>query len=138
MKCSDFELSVENQFDYLCKLGLANEVKNYYKQIQKLSRQEVTFSEIDQRLINQIPIVDTYSTDFYHINLLGMTFPIENELLITAIQQLSEKDKKILMLYYLLDLNDLEIGKILNLERSTINRHRHNTLLLIKKMMEEL
>ncbi len=137
MSSSDFELSVENQFDYLCKLGLTNEKRSYYKQNYNLSKKEVNFSEIGEYLINQIPILDTYSIDFNFIDVFGLSFGIENESLNQAIQTLSDKEQNIIALYYLFGFNDVEIGTILSLERSTINRHRHKILPLIKKVMED-
>lgn len=44
MDHSTFQLSVENKFDYMCKLVMNNE-KNYYKQLSTITKQEVTFSD---------------------------------------------------------------------------------------------
>lgn len=63
---------------------------------------------------------------------------IKDELLAEAINNLSDQKQKILLLYYFMDFNDLEISEILDLSRSTVNEHRRNGLFSTKKFIEEV
>ncbi|MDR2571941.1 MAG: hypothetical protein LBD23_16815, partial [Oscillospiraceae bacterium] len=54
-----------------------------------------------------------------------------------ALRSLPERKRDIILLSYFLELSDGEIGKKLNLIRSTVQYQRTSTLRELKKMMEE-
>ncbi|MEB5970136.1 sigma factor-like helix-turn-helix DNA-binding protein [Enterococcus gallinarum] len=137
MNASDFQLSIEKKFDYMCRLVLINEKKNYYKQIKSLSDKEITFTDAGDYVIGQLATNDSYIVDNHCFTVLGVPIGIENELLATSIENLSDIQRKIILLYYFIGLNDLEIAKFLNLKRSTVNRQRNQSLSLIKEDLEE-
>lgn len=136
MTHSDFQLSVEKKFDYMCRLVLINEKKKYYKQIKNLSDREVSFSDVGNYTISQMATIDSYSVDNYIFRILGLSIEIENELLVGATENLSDKKRTIILLYYFVGLNDSEIAMVLSLKRSTVNRQRNQGLSLIKKYLE--
>lgn len=49
---------------------------------------------------------------------------IENERLGAALDLLSEKKRKIILLYYFMDMNEGEIADVMHVSRSTVNRQR--------------
>lgn len=136
MTHSDFQLSVEKKFDYMCRLVLINEKKKYYKQIKNLSDREVSFSDVGNYTISQMATIDSYSVDNYIFRILGLSIEIENELLVGATENLSDKKRTIILLYYFVGLNDSEIAMVLSLKRSTVNRQGNQGLSLIKKYLE--
>lgn len=137
MKSTNFHLSVENKFDYMCKRVMQDEKNTYYKQLLTIANREATFSEIGNYIVTQFSTTDTYSTDFLFFNILGFSIGIKNESLVASIEKLSDRKQKILLLYYFLDMTDPEISNLLNIDVSTVNRHRNRSLALIKKYMEE-
>lgn len=136
MTHSDFQLSVEKKFDYMCRLVLINEKKKYYKEIKNLSDREVSFSDVGNYTISQMATIDSYSVDNYIFRILGLSIEIENELLVGATENLSDKKRTIILLYYFVGLNDSEIAMVLSLKRSTVNRQGNQGLSLIKKYLE--
>ncbi|OTN78294.1 sigma factor-like helix-turn-helix DNA-binding protein [Enterococcus faecium] len=136
MTHSDFQLSVEKKFDYMCRLVLINEKKKYYKQLKSLSDKEVSFSDVGNYIISQMATIDSYSVDNYIFRILGLSIEIENELLVGAIENLSDKKRTIILLYYFVGLNDSEIAMVLSLKRSTVNRQRNQGLSLIRDYLE--
>lgn len=128
---------IEKQFDYICKRVLKDERIDYMRYLTKISKKELSFSEMEEYVINQFSYEDTYSIDFTFFNLFGIDIGVKNEFISDALNNLSDQKKKIILLYYFMDLNDLEIAKILNLSRSTVNEHRRSGLTLIKKFIEE-
>ena len=54
-----------------------------------------------------------------------------------ALENLDGKKRDVILRYYFLGFDDTEISKILEVNRSTIQRRRHAGLEFIKKFMEE-
>ena len=47
------------------------------------------------------------------------------------------KKRNIILLHYFMDMSDVEIAELLNLNRSTVYRHRISGLAMIKEFMKE-
>ncbi len=81
--------------------------------------------------------IDKYPSEYTAFNVLGMKVQITDEQLSKVLKELPEKKRNIILLSYFMDMSDLEIGKLMNLVRSTIYRHRTSALKKIKKMYKE-
>ncbi|EGP7089878.1 sigma-70 family RNA polymerase sigma factor [Listeria monocytogenes] len=136
MKPSTFQTTIENQFDYICKRAMEDERKDYYKYLSRLSKHEVSFSDVGDYIVSQFSIMDNHMTDFQICTLNGVTVGIEHDLLSEALRDLPDKKREILLLYYFMNMSDSEIAERLELNRSTVYRHRTSGLALIKKIME--
>lgn len=137
MRTTSFQTTIENQFDYICKRAIEDERKDYLKYLSRISKQEVSFSNAGEHLVNQFSTIDYYDIDMHMFSLYGSSIGIKNELLSEALKSLSDKKRIIILLYYFMDMNDTEISKLLNLSRSTIYRHRTTGLAIIKEFMKE-
>ena len=69
--------------------------------------------------------------------MLGRDVIVNDENIADALRSLPERKRDIILLSYFLELSDGEIGKQLNLIRSTVQYQRTSTLRELKKMMEE-
>lgn len=137
MKPSTFQTTTENQFDYICKRAMEDERKDYFKHLARLAKKEVSFSDVGDDVLNQFATQDHYEVDKRFFNLDDTKVGIENEVLGDALNYLSEKKRKIILLYYFMDMSDEEIADVLHLSRSTINRQRTKALSLMKECIEE-
>ena len=137
MKPSSFQATIENQFDYICKLAMEDERKDYFKQLSRLAKHEVSFSEIGDYLVSQFATTDSYVTDFQIFMLNGISISIENDLLSEALRNLPSNKRNILLLFYFMNMSDSEIADMLKVNRSTVYRHRTGGLAMMKKFMEE-
>ena len=138
MKPSTFQTTIENQFDYICKRTMEDERKDYYKYLSRLSKHEVSFSDVGDYVVSQFFTMDNDTTDFQIYSLNGVTVFIEHDLLSEALRDLPDKKREILLMYYFMNMSDSEIAERLKLNRSTVYRHRTSGLALIKKFMEGL
>lgn len=138
MKPSTFQTTIENQFDYICKRTMEDERKDYYKYLARLSKHEVSFSDVGDYVVSQFFTMDNDTTDFQIYTLNGVTIGIEHDLLSEALRNLPDKKREILLMYYFINMSDSEIAERLKLNRSTVYRHRTSGLALIKKFMEGL
>ncbi|WP_418126536.1 sigma-70 family RNA polymerase sigma factor [Streptococcus parasuis] len=137
MKPSSFQTTIENQFDYICMQAMEDERKDYFKQLSRLAKHEVSFSEIGDYLVSQFATTDSYVTDFQIFMLNGISISIENDLLSEALRNLPSNKREILLLFYFMNMSDSEIADMLKVNRSTVYRNRTGGLAMMKKFMEE-
>ena len=126
-----------NQFDYICKRAMEDERKDYLKSLSRLSKRELSFSDIGDSIVNQFSTMDRHTEDFRIVSFDDLSVSVENDLLGEALRNLSDKKREIILLYYFMNMNDTEIAELLKLNRSTVYRHRTSGLNLIKNFMEE-
>ena len=137
MKPSEFQTTIENQFDYICKVAMEDERKDYLKALSRQCKRETLFCDMDDYTVNLFSSEDTYPSHFHTFEMDGFTVRIENSLLAEALENLDGKKRDVILRYYFLGFDDTEISKILEVNRSTIQRRRHAGLEFIKKFMEE-
>ena len=134
---SNDELAIRKQFDRICKLALKSEVIDYHRHITYLQKHEVLLSELSQKEQDRLFTVDEYEVENKRFQILGYDIEVKDILLAEAIQSLSEKKQKVVLLSYFMDMSDTEIARAMNLVKSTVYEHRKRSLELMKKMMEE-
>ena len=134
---SNDELTIRNQFDRICKLALKGEAVDYYRHIAYRQEHEVLLSELSQKEQNRLFTVDEYKAENKCFQVLGYDIEVKDALLAEAIQSLSEKKRKVVLLSYFKDMSDAEIARVMNLVRSTVHEHRRRSLELMKEIMEE-
>ncbi|MFD1413403.1 RNA polymerase sigma factor [Oceanobacillus jeddahense] len=137
MKQSSYQTTIENQFDYICKRGMEDERKDYFKHLSRISKQEISFSDTGDHLLNQFSTIDHYDTDMQIFTLYDFNIGVENDLLSEALQNLTGKKRNIILLYYFIEMSDTEIAELLKVNRSTVYRHRISGLAFVKKFMKE-
>ena len=47
MKPSEFQTTIENQFDYICKVAMEDERKDYLKALSRQCKRETLFCDMD-------------------------------------------------------------------------------------------
>ena len=80
------------------------------------------------RLIDKLSTVDRYSCDSFLFSSHGYDLHIDNELVAEAFASLPKDEQSILILRFVLDLTDEEIGRLMGMSRSAVQRHRTSTL----------
>lgn len=120
MKPSEFQTTIENQFDYICKVAMEDERKDYLKALSRQCKRETLFCDMDDYTVNLFSSEDTYPSHFHTFEMDGFTVRIENSLLAEALESLDGKKRDVILRYYFLGFDDTEISKILEVNRSTI------------------
>ena len=77
---------------------------------------------------DKLSVVDDYPSDSYVFSSYGYDLLIDNELVAEAFASLPEQEQSILILHCVLDLADGEIGSLMGMSRSAVQRHRTRTL----------
>ena len=116
------------QFDAYCKLVLYHEAIDYLREMQRRRDRELSFSDLPQMEMDKLCVVDHYPSDRFTFSSHGYDLHIENELVAAAFAELSQQAQSILILHCVLELADGEIGALMGMSRSAVQRHRTKTL----------
>ena len=135
---SSYKERIEHQFDTLVKIVLKGEAKNYKKKIFERAAHEIVFSDICDSPIETMGTCDEYMTDYFGFHVDSQRIYIKNELLGVAVSLLSEQKRNIILMSYFLEMTDGKIADRLNINRSNVTYHRHSSLKILKRDMEEM
>lgn len=116
------------QFDAYCKLVLYHEAIDYLREMQRRRDRELSFSDLPQMEIDKLYVVDHYPSDRFTFSSHGYDLHIENELVADAFAGLSVQEQSILILHFVLDLPDQEVGRLVGMSRSAVQRRRAKSL----------
>lgn len=123
---NDFIL--RHRYDAFCKAVLRNEAKDYLREMGQQRDREKSLDALTQQELDKLSTVDYYPSDSYVFSSHGYDLLIDNELVAEAFAKLSKTEQSILILHCVLDMADGEIGSLMGMSRSAVQRHRAKTL----------
>jgi RNA polymerase sigma factor (sigma-70 family) len=133
-----YEQGSVRAFDCFCKKVLKNELRDYYAEIKRERDKKINFSEMQAQELEQLFTTDDYFSTEQIFNVQNRDIIVSNETIAAALRNLPQHKRDIILLSYFLELSDAEIGKKLNLIRSTVQYQRTSTLQELKKLLKEL
>ena len=137
MELSSSEMkTIQHQYDALAKKTLKWEMKSHYRDLAKRAAREIFFSEMSEIDLAQLFTMDEYESEFFRFQVSGFDVFIRDELLAAALNALTERKRSIVLLSFFLDMSDAEIGRQLNVVRSTVSKHKKIARAKIKQDME--
>ena len=116
------------RFDTYCKVVLRNEAKNHLRDLSRQRSREIQFSSLSQHEMDKLCTVDEYPSDSILFTAYGYVLHIRDELVAAAFAGLPEQEQGILILHCVLELADGEIGGLVGMSRSAVQRHRTKAL----------
>ena len=122
------DFSRQHRFDAFCKEVLRNEAKDYLRELGRQRDREKSLDALTQQELDKLSIVDHYPSDSYVFSSHGYDLLINNELVAEAFASLPEQEQSILILHCVLEMADGEIGSLMGMSRSAVQRHRTSTL----------
>ena len=124
------------RFDAFCKAVLRNEARNYHRNKKRLLDREKSFSVLSLEELGQLTSVDHYPSEEFVFSSYGCDLHIDNELVANAFATLPKQEQSILILFCVLELGDGEIGDLMGMSRSAVQRHRTKTLNELQKKLK--
>lgn len=124
------------RFDAFYKTVLRNEAKTYLRDLYRQRKRETQFSALSQYEMDKFCTMDEYPSDSVVFTAFGYDLHIRDELMADAFASLPEREQSILILYCVLGLTDDEIGRIAEMSRSAVQRHRTKTLNELRKDLQ--
>lgn len=128
--------TIRHQFDSFCKKVVREEYRDCVREARRRLQHEIAFSELSPKEMDQLYIMDEYSTDSYHFSVMGYDVAVKDDLISTALAALPEQKRDIILLSYFLDMSDQEIGKTLSMVRRSVQYQRTISLKQLKKLLE--
>ena len=125
-------------FQKFCNTVLHNEACDTHRELRRHRAKEVSFSDLALHEERQLYTLDKYFQDEEaEPSYQQAGKKITPKLLLEAIRTLPEEKRKAIMLYYFEGMTDVEIGKLFNTSRSTIQYRRTSSFEILKKYLEE-
>jgi DNA-directed RNA polymerase specialized sigma24 family protein len=124
-------------FDSYIKKVLKYAARDFYEEKRKSRERGISLSELNGAELTELAVTDIYFADEYAFDVLGWRVGVSDYELGEALNRLPADRRNIILLSYFLDMTDREIGKRLNLIRSTVQYKRTSTLKELKKRLEE-
>ena len=116
------------QFDHFCKLVLYHEAVDYFRERKRQRGWETSFETLPLSELDTLCTIDQYPSDDFVFSSHGYDLHIDNELVAAAFAELPQQAQSILILHCVLELADGEIGSLMGMSRSAVQRHRTKTL----------
>lgn len=129
--------TIRNQFEVFCIRVLQNEARDCYRELERMSKKMVLFSELTAEQMNSFSSTQEYDSDFYVFEVNGYKVRVRDQKIGEAISKLSKKKQDIILLSFFLDMSEADIAKYLKIGQSTVHYHKRNSLKELKKLMEE-
>ena len=102
----------------------------------RLLDREKSFSVLSLEELGQLTSVDHYPSEEFVFSSYGCDLHIDNELVANAFAALPKQEQSILILFCVLELGDGEIGDLMGMSRSAVQRHRTKTLNDLQKKLK--
>ena len=125
-------------FNGFCKQALKREAMNAHRDTKRQQSREVTFSDLSPLEESQLVTYDRYfADDEAEQSFIIAGKEITAKLLAEALRSLPEEKRDAVLLYYFFDMSDVEIGKLRDVPRSTVQYRRTSSFELLKRYLEE-
>lgn len=139
MDAKEFESSKEHAFDAFCKKVMRNEVRDIYREWNRLHRFEIPISALTYEQLSELFTNDSYFAHERIFPIYDLQVIVSDDTLAEAIEMLTERRRDIILSSYFLDLSDREIGERLDMLRATVQYQRQRALDDLRRiLMEEL
>ena len=125
------------RFDAYCKTVLRNEAKNHLRDLSRQRNRETQFSALSPHEMDKLCTGDEYPSDSILFTVYGHPLHIRDELMAAAFASLPEQEQGVLILHCVLELADGEIGSLVGMSRSAVQRHRTKALNELRKRLED-
>ena len=128
MKVTPDDYGRRCQFDHFCKLVLYHEAVDYFRERKRQRGWETSFETLPLSELDTLCTIDQYPSDSFIFPAYGCELQISDGLVAAAFASLPEQEQGILILHCVLELTDGEIGAVVGMSRSAVQRHRTKTL----------
>ena len=87
--------------------------------------------------MDKLCTLDVHPSDSFLFSAFGYDLPIQDEFIAGAFASLPEQEQQILILRFVAAMADGEIGGLVGMSRSAVQRHRTKTLNELRQRLED-
>ena len=125
------------QLDHYCKLVLYHEAIDYLREMQRYRNRQTSLEDISPAQWDKLSTLDEYPSDSFKFSAFSYDLHIRDELVAGAFATLPEQEQQILILHCVAAMADGEIGGLVEMSRSAVQRHRTKTLKELRQRLED-
>lgn len=137
MKPSEFQKTIQCQFDCLTKRVVKGTVKNYEKELSRRSQKEIPFCELPEMTVESFSTFDEYCMDKNIFHICDTEIRVLDEQLFSILEKLPEKKRDVILMFYFLGMSDTEIAKSLKMSRIASFKSRKQSLDTMRGILKE-
>ena len=134
---SNYEKTIEHQFDSFCKTVIRNFARDIYDENKWRNERLVSLEALTMAELSQLSIFDDYDSNYIIMASYDYDIRIEDVLIAQAIGQLTKRKQDIILLSFFLSMTNADIATLMELAESTVHYHKTNALKELKELMEE-
>lgn len=139
MTREQFYTYLEQTFDSFFKTVARNKSIDILREYARQADREKPLSELSPSDIGKsASVMDSYCLYSRPYQVRNFVVRVYDPNIGEVLQYLTPQRREVILLYYFLDLNDVEIGKLLHIDNSTAKYRRRSALKQLKKLMEDL
>ena len=129
----------EQTYDAFTKKVIKNKSIDIHREYSRQAKREISLSALSLADVNaQASISDVYRPYSKDYSVRNYTVRVYNPLIAELLQNLTPQRREVILLYYFLDLNDAEIGRLLQIDNTTAKYRRNAALRILREMLEEV
>ena len=136
MKVTPDDYGRRCQFDHFCKLVLYHEAVDYFRERKRQRGWETSFETLPLSELDTLCTIDQYPSDSFIFPAYGCELQISDGLVAEAFATLPSMEQSILILHCVMELADGEIGALMGMSRSAVQRHRTKTQSELRKQQK--
>lgn len=133
-----FETHISHVFDAYCKKVLRKELRNIHKQYAYVRDKQISITDLTEEFLEQLQVGEKTIENSELFEVAGLKLRVEDLYLADALNELEDRRKMILLLFYFAGFNDREISELLNTSLSTVWYQRKKAEVDLKKVMEAM
>ena len=134
---SNYEKTIEHQFDSFCKTVMRNFARDIYDENKRRNERLISLEALTMAELSQLSIFDDYDSNYIIMASYNYDIRIEDVLIAQAIGQLTKRKQDIILLSFFLSMTNADIATLMELAESTVHYHKTNALKELKELMEE-
>ena len=129
------DIAERRRFNSFCKVVLRHEMLTCFREFSHQNKWLVSLNYLPPSALDGICTTDQYPSDYITFSADGYTLQISNEQLANIMEKLSQPEQRLLILCFVLELNDGEIGRMMRCSRSAIQRRRTSVLRNLREQL---
>ena len=105
--------------------------------MQRYRNRQTSLEDISPAQWDKLSTLDEYPSDSFVFSAFGYDLHIRDELVAGAFASLPEQEQQILILHCVVAMADGEIGGLVGMSKSAVQRHRTKTLKELRQRLED-
>ena len=129
------QTTIRYQFEFFCNKVIDGERCDYLRELTRRANREISFSDLSEAWLDHLMLGNLCPVEQYRFNVCGYPVSIQSDRLAEALLEMGAETYSILLLAYCLEFTDREIGILLGQARSSVQRHRKQSLAELKSKL---